>query len=170
MTIKHKDCPCYQCICIPVCRNKKFTKLFNEKYNYIKFYHQSSPFIENALIENKNQKFDYKVYIYNYVSFFDIIVITPQKLLFYNSFKYHNENDFIYFLMNVFEQLKLNPALTPVYLMGNISKLSDYYETLKKFITNIKFKKNTNNFNYSYVFNQIPEHYFFNLLNLYQCE
>jgi hypothetical protein len=148
----------------------KFTKLLKNKYNNINFYHQSSPFIENALIENKNQKFEHKVYVYNYENFFDIIVITPQKLLLYNSFKCQNENDFIYYIMNVFEQLNLNPAQTPIFLMGNITKLSAYNEVIKKFITKIYFKKNSNNFDYSYVFNQIPEHYFLNMLNLYQCE
>ena len=148
----------------------KFINFFNNKFDNITYYHQSTPFIENALIENKNQKFDYKVYVYNYEFFFDVIVISPQKLLFYNTFKYKNENDFAYYLMNVFEQLKLNPSQTPVYLMGDITKQSDCYNIIKKFITNIYFKKLSNSFDYSYVFNQIPEHYFFNMLNLYQCE
>ncbi|RLD61743.1 MAG: hypothetical protein DRJ01_07380 [Bacteroidetes bacterium] len=148
----------------------KFINFFNNKFDNITYYHQSTPFIENALIENKNQKFDYKVYVYNYEFFFDVIVISPQKLLFYNTFKYKNENDFAYYLMNIFEQLKLNPSQTPVYLMGDITKQSDCYNIIKKFITNIYFKKLSNSFDYSYVFNQIPEHYFFNMLNLYQCE
>lgn len=148
----------------------KFKQMFTEHFNNIRFFHQSTPFIENALIDNKNQKFDYKVFIYNHVSFFDILVISPQKLLFYNSFKYHNENDFIYYIMNVFEQLKLNPTQIPVLLMGNISKLSDYYKVLKKFIVDVKFTKRINTVNYSYVFDQIPEHYFLNMLNLFRCE
>ncbi len=148
----------------------KFKKLFTEHFNNIRFFHQSTPFIENALIENKNQKFDYKVFIYNHVSFFDILVISPQRLLFYNSFQYHNENDFIYYIMNVFEQLKLNPTQIPVFLMGNISKLSDYYKVLKKFIVDVKFEKRINTVSYSYVFDQIPEHYFLNMLNLFRCE
>lgn len=148
----------------------KFIDFFKEKFDNITFYHQSSPFIENALIENKNQKFEHKVYVYNYESFFDIIVITQQKLLFYNSFKYQNENDFVYYLMNVFEQLKLNTSQTPVFLMGYINKTSACYNSINKFITNIYFKKANSSLNCSYVFNQLPEHYFLNMLNLYQCE
>lgn len=28
--MKHEECPCYQCICTPVCCHKQFTKLLRD--------------------------------------------------------------------------------------------------------------------------------------------
>jgi hypothetical protein len=42
MSIKKEDCPCYQCICIPICRNKKFTLLFRNCSLVDHFYHNLS--------------------------------------------------------------------------------------------------------------------------------
>ena len=145
--------------------------LLINKFPDIKFYHQSTPFIENFLINYKNKVEQNKCVGVNiHKEFFDILVISPENLILYNTFSFRNEDDFIYFIMYIYEQLKLNPELSEIILSGDITEDSAYYQTIKKFIKNVKFDKLSDNFTYSYIFNEIPSHFFVNLLNLCICE
>lgn len=145
--------------------------LLINKFPEIKFYHQSTPFIENFLINYKNKVEQNKCVGVNvHKEFFDILVISSENLILYNTFSFRNEDDFIYFIMYIYEQLKLNPELSEIILSGDITEDSAYYQTIKKFIKNVKFDKLSDNFTYSYIFNEIPSHFFVNLLNLCICE
>lgn len=146
------------------------SEIMEKQFTDIKTYHQSVPFLEQVLQKNQSGGFEHTAFIYFSEGIFDIAVSKSKKLLLYNQFKYRNENDFIYFVLYVFEQLTLHPKKTLLILSGEINKKSKYYEILKKYIKSIRFEKRDNQFTYSYTFNQIPEHTFIPLLNLYNCE
>lgn len=144
-------------------------EILEKQFHEIKTYHQSVPFLEQILLKNQPVGFDHSVFIHIMPGIFDIAVSQSKKLILYNQFRFRNENDFIYFVLYIFEQLKLNPEKTRLVLSGEISKTSKYYESLKKYIKSIGFEKRDSQFTYSYTFNQIPEHTFITLLNLYSC-
>jgi hypothetical protein len=149
---------------------KKLKSNLKEIFPKIKLYHQATAFIENSFISHKNKKVQSRAFIHVTRNFFDILVITNNKLVLYNTFYYKNENDFIYFVMYIFEQFKLNAETTEVILSGEIDKTSIYFNTLRKFIRLIKFEKLNDGFLFSYIFKEITAHRFANLLNLYRCE
>ncbi|MCK4663094.1 MAG: DUF3822 family protein [Bacteroidales bacterium] len=166
--IKHnylRNINAYNIFSIPIEINEIFTNYFTE----INYYHQSTPFIECNLLDNKNKLPGKKMYICSYCKFIDILVIDKNNLIFYNSFKYKNSSDFIYFVFNVLEQLKIDPKDTETILSGDILSNSDIYKLLKQYIKNVKFDKLNKNFNYSYTFNEKPLHFFTNLFNLERC-
>jgi len=142
-------------------------QIFVEWFNEIKFYHQSCSFIQNNLFLNKNNN-QTKVYVDVNNNNFDILVIESSNLLFYNTFSFINEDDFIYFVMNVYDKLKLNPETVEIILSGNITKDSENYQKIYQFIKNISFNSQADNFNYK--FNEIPAHLFINITNLVKCE
>ncbi|UCG28737.1 MAG: DUF3822 family protein [Bacteroidales bacterium] len=147
-----------------------FSSVFNKSLPSLKIYHQSSPFIENIFWAGRDKKDQDRVYLNISGGIFDIAVISGKKLSLYNCFSMQNENDLNYFVLYIFEQLKLDPEKTELVLAGEISKTMKHYEILKKYIRHLSFEKTNNQFTYSYTFNEIPAHTFVNLLNLYTCE
>jgi len=133
-------------------------------------HHHGSVLIETLLAQNKNRDEGANAYVYVRKNWFDIVVINGNKLLFFNSFKYQAKEDFIYFLIYVIEQLELNPETVQLTFLGEILKLSQIYDIANKYVRNIGFGNRPQDFKFSYVFDEIPGHFYFNLLNHYRCE
>jgi hypothetical protein len=55
--LKVNDCPCYQCICIPICKNKLWDKLFDcriiSNYYYNEGWGESQADFENRFLNIK---------------------------------------------------------------------------------------------------------------------
>lgn len=130
----------------------------------------ASVLIEVLMILNKNQTSGKRMFVNVRDAEIDIIIIEGKQLLFYNSFPYHSKQDFIYFIIFVIEQLNLNPEEIELMFSGAIDKKSTLFDIAWKYIRNIKFQELPPAYRYSYVFNDIPSHYFFSLLNSGICE
>ncbi len=150
--------------------HEKLEKLLLEKFPIANIYHHATPFIENILSFNKNLSKESKVYVNISSKFIDIVAIENSRLKLHNSFKYNNEDDMIYFVMFIYEQLKFNPEVTELVLSGEINIADKYHTKLKRYIRRIRFDSNNDHFNFSYKFNEIPQHKYNNLLNLHKCE
>ncbi len=133
-------------------------------------HHHASVLIETLLALNKNRDEGANVYVYVRKKWFDIVVINGNKLMFFNSFKYQAKEDFIYFLIYVIEQLEMNPETVQLTFLGEILKLSQIYDIANKYVRNTGFGNRPMDFKFSYVFDEIPGHFYFNLLNHYRCE
>ena len=76
----------------------------------------------------------------------------------------------MYYLIFVVEQLKLNPENIELIITGELDKHSSLSDLLHKYIRNISFAGHNKDFRYSFVFDQLPGHYYYNLLNAAMCE
>lgn len=141
-----------------------------ERFPNARFFNQSKPFIEKILIDNKNKGNEIKVFVNVQKDFFDILVINQNKIELHNSFSYKTESDFAFFILYVFDQLKLNPEEIHLNICGEISKDSPRAELIKTFLKEVNFEKYSTQSLYSYTLANIPAHRFYNLLNLYHCE
>ncbi|NOX48831.1 MAG: DUF3822 family protein [Chlorobi bacterium] len=135
-----------------------------------RFICHSSAFIEGLMIQYKNLPEEKRVFVNTQNPFIDIVIIEGKNLLYHNSFKYATKEDFIYYIIFVMEQLNLNPEETELILSGFIEKSSSLFEMVYKYVRNIRFRELSGNFSYSYVFDEIPSHYFTNLINSGLCE
>ena len=97
------------------------------------------------------------------------ITLESKHLKFFNSFNYKTAEDLIYYLLFTYEQLQLNPDQTPLIISGEIEEDSEVYKLLFKYIRNISFTRRNPNYNYSFVFNQTKEHFYYKLLNQHLC-
>jgi len=163
---KLKNTDAYNIFTIP----KELLSVISDNFPNIRFYHPATPFIESILSKNIFSGKGKKVFVNIKKSFFDIAVVQSNNLELYNSFYYKNDRDFIFFIMYIYDKLKLNPKETGITLSGNIDNRSDLYQILKKFIKPVLFEKYNEYFSYSYTFNNILPHAFNSLLNLYLCE
>ena len=149
---------------------KPIHELIKARFINYNIKHSLSSLIEGLLIKFKNQERSDRVYVNVRKSYIDILFFQNSKLLFNNTFKYKTSEDFAYFLLNTLEQLQLNPETIDLYLMGEIDKDSQIYELLYKYIRTIEFMERNDFFVYSYSLDELPSHYFYNLLNANTCE
>ena len=140
------------------------------KYPKATIRHNLYPLVERALKENKNFPERKQVHINFFRSYFELIVLSGTKLQLCNQFNYSGENDISYFVLYVFDQLKLPSDTTELVIHGQMQQTDPIYQTFKKYIRKTSFARPTSLFNYSYTFNQLPDHYFTSLLDLYKCE
>ena len=130
--------------------------------------HFSTPLIESLIVNNKHKE-DKQVIIHIRPTHFEVVVTQGKSLLFYNSFHYKAPEDVIYYILNVFEQLQLNPESIPVNLIGEIEKRSGIYSLLVKYIRFVNFGKRPDHVHFSYKFHELPEHYYYSLFSLVIC-
>ncbi len=148
---------------------KALVQTINELLPSARIFHFSSSMIEGLLVSYKNQNSEIKVFTNVSSNCLNILVLNGKQPLFYNSFHYSVKEDFIYFLIFVFEQLGLNPETTSLVLMGEIEKESAIFETIFQYIRNISFIPRNQAIDYSDVFDRLPSHYYYTLLNHKLC-
>ena len=151
---------------------EKLTNILSKYYNSVKYFCQATPFIETALLSTStSSSSNHHVHINIQPSsfYFDIIVISDNNLKMHNTFKYHDQKEFLYFTLFVFEQLKLDTTHTRVFLSGNIEKNSETYSMLKTYIKQVEITNETNHFKFSSVFKNIPLQNHLNLFNIPLC-
>ncbi|MCB9335559.1 MAG: DUF3822 family protein [Flavobacteriales bacterium] len=136
----------------------------------VSFHHFSSAIIEASILNTKTGNNDFSIDVNVLPSSFQITVIKNQKLELYNSFTYQTSEDFIYYLLFVFNQLQIKPEESTINLSGEVEKNSAIYEMLFKYIKQINFSSRPKNLKYSYTFSDIPAHYYHSLFNQYLCE
>lgn len=137
-------------------------------FGIVKYLHHSTGLLENVLLQHKHQDAP-KVIVHVQMSHFEVIVAGGKKLLFYNSFSHQTSEDFIYYLLFVCEQLKLNPDNVELVLLGEVERNSAIYSILHKYVRNIRFGERSDGFEYSYKLSEVPKHFYYNLFNQYLC-
>lgn len=143
-------------------------RCFNKHFPNHKWKHQSTVFIESLLQQFKLQD-GAKIYLSVQNKNFEIVVLDGKKLKFFNGYSYRTSEDLIYYLLFVCEQLGLNPDQVPLVISGEIEEESEVYKILYKYVRNISFIKRNPNYNYSFILDQVQEHYYYKLLNLHLC-
>jgi hypothetical protein len=135
-----------------------------------KLNHYLTILVESLLIANKNGGQNNKTYVNISAQSFDLIVIRDGKLLFCNTFDYRSAEDVIYFILFSFEQLGISAADAGAVLIGDILKPSAIHDLMYKYIRDITFIPRSKAWEYSYVFNDVPGHFHYTLLNILTCE
>jgi hypothetical protein len=132
--------------------------------------HVSSILMETLYLNYKNLMGTGKVFLNVRDEEFDLTIFNGKQLRYFNSFPFKVADDLVYYLIFVMEQMNLNPEETPLILMGAAEKKSTLFEMLFRYIRNIEFATRNDSFDYSYVLNDIPGHFYYTLFNSEQCE
>lgn len=136
----------------------------------VRMLHFSSALIESLSINFKN-KVDTKTLFLNLQDDrFDLVYFKENKLHFYNSFDFLTKEDFIYFLLISIDQLLLNPEDVKLIILGDICKTDDTYTMIHQYIKNYSFISRNDNYNYSYMLDELAYHSYYTLFNAIQCE
>lgn len=123
--------------------------LVKTQFEQVSFYQQYSPFVETCMISRQNHPEEDIMHIDIHDKFFDLVVIGSRKLKLCNSYTYNNVNDFIYFVLFAFEQLKLSPDKTRVKVYGIHDRQNHLYKTLKNYLHQTLIAQPTQHFRFS---------------------
>jgi len=148
--------------------SKIFVSEIRKHFQNANFIHSSTSFIEGLLVQNKNNQ-GKKVFANFYSDYLEVAILDGRELLFSNAFKYKTSEDIAYYILFVYEQLRLNPETIELILTGEIEKTAKEHSLLYTYIRNVKFASLPESFKYSYRFEEIPSHKFFSLLTQYLC-
>lgn len=132
--------------------------------------HTLFPLVERSLKENRNFSDRKQVHLNFYNSCFELIAISGTRLLFCNQFNFSGDSDVMYYVLNVFDQLKLSQDTTDLVIHGRFRQSDPLYQAFRQYLRKPVFARPASLFTYSYTFSLQPEHYFTSLLDLYKCE
>lgn len=134
-----------------------------------KFRHTASVLIESILAAAELGQHSAGVVLHIDTWHFEMILLKGVSMIFYNSFAYQTFDDLMYFLFYVLEQFSLDAGELNALVTGKISIDSEKFTLLGEYFKNVGF------FEISQVCksvpgsDQMPHHYFHNLINLNAC-
>ncbi len=101
----------------------------------LRLIHRQSVQLSMATMHNK-QTNNKQLFIHVLNASFDVLCMEQGKVILANTYDYHNEDEFLYFVLNIFEQLKLDPHAVEVVVGG--SPAGREKELLLKYLQNVQ--------------------------------
>jgi hypothetical protein len=132
--------------------------------------HNLFPLVERSLKENRNYSERKQVHLNFFRSSFEVVAISGTKLLFCNQFNYSGDSDVLYYVLYVYDQLKLSQESTDLVIHGSFRQSEPLYQAFRQYVRKPVFARPASLFSYSFTFSLQPEHYFTSILDLYKCE
>jgi hypothetical protein len=145
---------------------KTLVDWLNQKYpsKKIKYIHHMSALLEG--IVGADRSAEKKIYACVENHTLSIAVKEGNKILFHNSFLIQTADDFTYYCLYVMNVYGLSPETTSLVLLGNINNNSPEYQRIYKYVRKIEFIERPSILKYGFVFDEIPDHYYFDLFSL----
>jgi hypothetical protein len=99
-----------------------------------------------------------------------VLFFDGKDLVFANSFPFRTPQDLVYFILNVYEQFKLSPEVTPLSISGSLTEDSDIFKFIYRYVRYINFVGTPPYFRFGQQFTGIPQHFYFDLFSVKLCE
>lgn len=135
---------------------------FQKQFDAPNFFHCST----SLLVAWQEQAVEFQeptVFINVVGNSFQIAAFKRERLLISNTYEFKSEKDFIYYTLLIFKQLELNVETSKLYLSGEVMKASEIYKLLYRYIRDIRFLKQTNDYNFNTKQDNESEHLNFDL-------
>ena len=151
--------------------NARLIDWLNERYPNlgIQVLHHTSALTEGLLNYNDLSS-QQDVFLLLENNMLSIVVINDHKLEYCNLFHCQNEQELVRYVLLLFQQLKLDRNHTKTVLWGNIDVKSSWFTELYPYIRNLSFGTRPKFVNFSYMFDEVQDHRFFDLYSIYVCE
>lgn len=130
------------------------------------FTHQSTSLIEGTL-QFAQGRDENPLYIYVDRFKLHILACEEGKLRYYNQFAIKQFSEYIKYIMLVMKSLNMDQQSSRIVLWGYIGKNSPHYHEFYKYISNIAFGAEPDYLNFGYVFDEVPEHHYFDLYSIH---
>jgi hypothetical protein len=97
---------------------------------------------------------------------FQIFFFDSSELIFCNTYTFANTQDFLYYVLLIYDQFKLKPEITPLTLSGQVSQNSDIYNWLYRYIRNIYWAQLPVQYRAGARMSDLPPHLLFDLYSM----
>ncbi|MFT2010856.1 DUF3822 family protein [Pontibacter sp. 13R65] len=135
----------------------------------VQYLHQASALIR-CLLHQTGRSRARRLYLFVEQQYVTILVISQSGLEFCNIFQYQSPEDFIYFVIFVMQEQKLNPEEETITVLGDITHDSTLFSILQKYVRHVRFGKKPADVAYSYKFDDLFEHRYFELYSVHLCD
>ena len=146
---------------------KDIITIFQQKFEKFETKSHSSIFIDSILRKSAQSKKN-EIFIDLSTTRFDIGILKKSKLFLYNHFSFSSKNDFLYYVLNCYNTLNLDPNKDKLHIFGEFKK-NEFIQPLKEYLKHIIIEKKGTEYSYSNIFNNMPDFYFHKLFNLTTC-
>ena len=143
----------------------EFPKLLRKYFPKAIINHSCVSLLDTLLNENKRSGETY-VYVNVHLYTYEMIIISKGRLVLYNTYEFKTAEDFIYYVLFVYEQFSLNTEEVPLIMMGYITEESELYEITYQYVRNIFFMDWPADNEYDENLEELYPQYFYNLLVL----
>ena len=151
--------------------DRKLMKWVEDTYpsQKVQLIHQGSALIE-GIIKYDDHSHEKMMFCNIDQGILHVVVTLKKDVLYYNQFAVRESQDYLRFIMLVFKELELNQKTTKLLLWGIIKQNSPHVELLRKYIRNISFGERPTYLKAGYEFDEIPEHQYFDVMNVLLCD
>lgn len=132
--------------------------------------HASTIFLNTLIREFSERTAETRAFVNVKNNCYELAILENDKIIFHNYFNFNTKEDFLYFILFTFEQLKIDNETTPLYFMGFIENNSSIINLCSRYIRNIRFINRNNNLKFANELNTIPYYYYYTLYNSVSCE
>ncbi|WP_199139086.1 DUF3822 family protein [Pedobacter sp. ASV12] len=102
-------------------------------------------------------------------SSFQVLYLKNKQVVFQQNYEIDNLDEFNYYLLLIINQLGIEPKETPLFLSGIVHEGDERYNCLAKYFAQLQFVNGQPELDQS-ILDDMPSHYYSNLLALDQCE
>ena len=141
-----------------------FNNYIFETFGEFVFKHSSTLLIDTVLQQNKTNE-DPQVVVNVNSNFIEVLVVENQKLQLFNTFEYTTKEDFIYYILFVYEQLQLDVETTKIQVLGSINHGDDLYAILYTYIRHVEIIPSQFNYKFAEGINTEHLHHHYLILN-----
>ena len=131
----------------------------------VSVFHQSTSLIEGVLTSAGNSE-EQPLFVYVDRFKLHILFVKARKLVYYNQFIIKQFADYIKYIMLVMKAMGIDQATSRVVLWGYIGNNSPHYQEFIKFVRNVSFGARPTHLKFSYLFDEMQDHHFFDLYSL----
>ena len=144
-------------------------RFFDQRFPMCSFWHAVYPWLKHGISRwNNEEKSRLMARVTD--SSFDLMLWQNKRMEYVNTFEYTNAEDFLYYLLFTMEQLNLDPEEIDLELSGQVVKTSPIFEYVWKYVRNVSFDTDVEKDRRSYVFHEIPSHFYPALTRMHLCE
>ena len=97
-----------------------------------------NPLYDRILEQSKND-FTKQIYIHLMRGQFDVFITQGTRIILANRYPHQNEEDFMYYLFYVSEQLQLTAHNSKLFFLGQFDQYQTYYEGVRNFQSELQF-------------------------------
>ncbi|NJN25646.1 MAG: DUF3822 family protein [Cyclobacteriaceae bacterium] len=130
----------------------------------INYQHQSSALINGVIAMNGHMGRDMVIYLDRFGM--HIILAQDKQLLYYNQYQIKKFEDYLKYVKMVAAELHISLETEKISLYGYLGKNTPHFQALKKSIPGISLGNRPQLMNFSYVFDELLDHQYFDLFSI----
>jgi hypothetical protein len=142
-------------------------KSFYPKEN-VKVIHQTSALIQAMMRENESTSLR-TIYLIINKGYFTLLIKNEASLEYCNIFSFASEEELLFNLMFVSSTLNINRKSTKLIIYGEMERESELYNKILTYFGFVSIGSKPFYLKYGYVFDEIPDHRFFDLFSIFLC-